>query len=499
MEIRNECRYRRKELDYTLEPRARAAMVADNRDWCRLHAAEVVALQKADLEEYGSTYPTWFGEAPGEDEMPRELRDQTREARCYRIGQYAFLLVEVICGAVIAAKTLNATILISMIVGCALALLMAGGASVVAGLWVRHGATVQPAKQMHRIARGLIVLGGLWLLACVTALTVLRSPESAIGEPLFLVCLALITLLSPLCSGLCRVAAGLLSWSGRICRSLAGIRSVARELELLAIASERSTAPSLVSRGAKAGAAGLLLMLFGGATCRAADVPVYVYVDVSPSARTGDVTQLLKNFVRELAGYEGVESLDVSIVPFFENAYMATSFVDAKIAGNRTRDCPLAASELVSISRNYADAQRRQCDQLRQQARKEAETGRSTEISKLAAAIDRLAELKLPGRCTAVNALIRRAARERPNGVSIVVSDMENSCASREPPPNVQPENQTFVIPVGSRQHPIEEEFDGIQARFARTAPWVQVIESFRLEVVMSSIAHPEARISARH
>jgi hypothetical protein len=105
----------------------------------------------------------------------------------------------------------------------------------------------------------------------------------------------------------------------------------------------------------------------------------------------------------------------------------------------------------------------------------------------------------LPGHCTAVNAIVRRAGRERPNGVSIVVSDMENTCASRETPPNLQAENPTFVIPVGSREHPIEEGFDGIQARFARTMPWVQVTESYRLDVVINVIAHPESRISAQH
>jgi len=59
-------------------------------------------------------------------------------------------------------------------------------------------------------------------------------------------------------------------------------------------------------------------------------------------------------------------------------------------------------------------------------------------------------------------------------------------------------ENQLFIIPVGSRQHPIETGFDGIQSRFARTMPWAQVIESFRLEIIIDAITHPEIRIAAR-
>jgi hypothetical protein len=491
MQIRKECRRRQKELNYTVEPRARAAVGADNLDWCRLHAAEVAAFERAELEEYRSTHARWFGVAPGEDQVARELHHQTREGRRYGIGQYGCLLAEIISGASLAAITLNAAIVLSTIVGFALALLAASIASAVVSRWVGHGAEVQPAKQMHRVTRGLLVLGGSWLLVFVTALTVVRSPDGAIGASIFWVSVALITLLSPVCTGLCHVAAELLSWSGRISRSLAAIRSLLRELELLALGSERSVAPSFPIRGSKAGAAGLVLMLLGGVTCRAADVPVYIYVDVSPSARAGDVTQLLKNLARKLSGYEGADALAISIIPFYENAYMATSFVDVKIAGNRARDCPVTTSELVSISRNYADAQRRQCDQFRAQTRRETEVGRSTEISKLSAAIDRLAELRLPGRCTAVNALIRRAVRERPNGISIIVSDMENSCVSREPPADLRTENQTFLVPVGSRQHPIEESFDSIQARFSHSMPLVQVLESFRLAVIMNAIGHP--------
>ena len=241
-------------------------------------------------------------------------------------------------------------------------------------------------------------------------------------------------------------------------------------------------------------------MLCGAPTsCEAADLPVYIYADLSPSARAGDVTQVLNDLAQRLSSYEGADALAISVTPFYEDAFMARPFVEVKISGKHPFACPIPISEPVALSKGFAEAHKRQCEELRAEADREAMRRRSLEIAKLTTAIDRFSGLKLPGHCTALNAVVRRAARERPNAVSIVVSDMENSCASREPPPALQAENQTFVIPVGSRGHPIEEAFDGIQARFARTMPWVQVIELYRLEVVMNSIAHPESWISAGH
>jgi hypothetical protein len=474
-------------------------MAAGNGDWCRLHACESAVTETALLEEYRITYSQWFADAPGDGFAAQELHDQAREAFCYRIGRCAFLLFEVICGAGLAAITLNGGVLLSTILGCALALLVAGAASAVVSRWVRHDAAQQPAKQMHRIMQGLLVLGGLWLIASVTALTILRSPDAAIGASLFGVTMALLTLLSPLCSGVCGVAADVLSWSGRICRDLVATRSLSRELELLKLSGERGHTLSVVGRVIKTGAAGVVATLLCGATCRAAELPVYVYVDVSPSARAGDVTQLLKNFARGLSVYEGPDGLTVSVIPFYENAYMATSLAEVTKPGNRTRDCPVTNTEIVTISKSYAAVQQRRCDQLRVVARQGAAKTRSAEISRLSAAIDRLSELKLPGRCTAVNAIIKRAARERPNGVSIVIGDMVNSCAGPAAGADFQQENQIFVIPVGSRQQSIEQSFDSIQGRFASALPWVQVIESFRLEVVMVLLARREPRIPARH
>ncbi|HLJ45448.1 MAG TPA: hypothetical protein VKU01_05550 [Bryobacteraceae bacterium] len=486
--IRKECRRRLSEIEYTFEPRARAAMAASNTEWCRLHAAELATIERAKLEEYAREYSLRFGDAPAESVAPHELHDQTREATYYRFGQTAFLLVEVLCGAALAETALNGGPVLAAIVGCALALFMASAASAVVSRWVRHSAVVQPAKQMHRVTRGLLMLGGAWLLSCTIALTVLRSPESTIGASLFWVMMALITLLSPLCSGLCGVAAEMLSWSRRICGHLTEFRSVSRNLKLLEAASGRRTPPPDGNGKGMAGAAGLALAILCGATCRASDLPVYVYVDVSPSARSSETTQILKNLAQSLSAYEGADALAVSVIPFYENSFMATSVLSVTIPGNRARDCPVAASELVRISQHYGDAQRRQCDQLRAAANKEAGVSRAAAIAKLSTTVDRLSEIKLPGRCTAVVAMMRRAARERPNGLSLVITDGENTCPSAEPPPNFRPENRTFLIPVGSREHPIEAGFDAIEARFRRTMPWVKVIEPYRLDVVMNSL-----------
>ena len=57
---------------------------------------------------------------------------------------------------------------------------------------------------------------------------------------------------------------------------------------------------------------------------------------------------------------------------------------------------------------------------------------------------------------------------------------------------------QSAADEVKSRLHSIEEGFDAIQERFARTMPWIQVIESFRMDAILNAISHPEDRIAAR-
>lgn len=73
-----------------------------------------------------------------------------------------------------------------------------------------------------------------------------------------------------------------------------------------------------------------------------------------------------------------------------------------------------------------------------------------------------------------------------------------NSCAAQPLPANLQPSNRVFIVPVGSKQHPIEAGFDIIQSRFARAMPWISVIEPFRLADIIDFFAHPESRLAAR-
>ena len=88
-------------------------------------------------------------------------------------------------------------------IGVGLALLLGAAAAAVVARWVRHNASSQPTKQMERVTRGLLLLGGPWLVACVAALAVLRGQGTGFGALLFLAMTTTVTLLSPLCSGLC--------------------------------------------------------------------------------------------------------------------------------------------------------------------------------------------------------------------------------------------------------------------------------------------------------
>jgi hypothetical protein len=514
-----ECRRRQKELSYSIEERARAKEAIDNRGWCNLHIPELALHYKSKVDEYWRVYRLWFGAMP-ENPTEREIDDQIREARLYKMGRAAFLLIETVAGAVLAAIYFNAPRVLAVIIGVILAFLLGAAAAAVVTRWVRHTTAIQPTKQLERITRGLLVLGVPWLLACVSALAVLRSQGTGLGAILFFISTTLVTLLSPVCSGLCAYAAELLLWSKRLCADLRWIRALARELDLLLVTSERHIPPGGPGPGSPPNAApvsrvlraiapttttvALVVALFGASVLHAGDLPVYVFPDLSPSARSGEVIRNLKNLSTRLARYDGPDTLLVSVTPFFEDAYGASSVVTVNIPGVRPMVCPAPewGSEIARLSKSYAENARREaerlCDARREQARREVTAQRSAEIAKLNAAIDHLSTLHLPGRCTAVNAIIRRAVRETPNGISIVISDVENTCPSRGLPVNLQPDNRVFIIPVSSQQHSIEEGFDAIQERLTRSIPWIEVVESFRLEAIMNAIVHPENRIAAR-
>lgn len=518
--IQKECGRRQKELAHTIDARLRESAAIDNKNWCNLHVSELAHHYKAKTDEYWRLYKLWFGAMP-ENPTEREIDDQIREARLYKFGQFAFLLVETIAAAVLAAIFFNAPRIMAVIIGVVIALLLGAAASAVVARWVRHEAATQPTKQMERVTRGLLLLGLPWLIACVTALCVLRSQGAAVGAFLFFVSTTAVTLLSPLCSGLCAYASDLLRWSQRLCADMRWIRSLARQLDHLLTTSDRNippgpggagAPPTPVGRVLKAIAAPVSVAALVGAvlvatpaTGKAADMPVYLFADVSPSARSGDVIRILKTFSGRLTSYEGESTLIVTLTPFYEDAFMAASTIRVSIPGNRQVSCANVEpeSEIARLSKAYAETAKREavrkCEEARNQVRREENARRSAEIAKLTAAIEQLGDLKLPGHCTAVNSMLRRSVRETPNGVSIVVSDLENTCPAQPLPANVRPSNRVFVVPVGSKQHPIEAGFDGIHSRMAQAVPWVCLIEPFRVADIIEFFAHPEAQLAARH
>src|ERR1700733_13954013 len=100
--IQRECGRRQKELSHTIDAREREKAAIDNKGWCNLHIPELAHYYKSKSDEYWRLFKLWFGTMP-ENPTERERDDQIREAHRYRAGQYAFLLVETIAAAVLAA------------------------------------------------------------------------------------------------------------------------------------------------------------------------------------------------------------------------------------------------------------------------------------------------------------------------------------------------------------------------------------------------------------
>jgi hypothetical protein len=147
---------------------------------------------------------------------------------------------------------------------------------------------------------------------------------------------------------------------------------------------------------------------------------------------------------------------------------------------------------MARLSKTYAASAKKdadaQCAAVREQTRSATHRKRDAEIAKLNTAIDHLGHVTIGGRCTAVNAMIRRAATEAPAGISILISDLENDCPPYTLAVATAPGNRVFIVPVGSHTRPIEEWFDSAQARFAQRLPGVRLLESFNLDVVFQFI-----------
>jgi hypothetical protein len=69
----------------------------------------------------------------------REIEDQIREARLYKLGQAAFLLVETIAAAVLAAIYFNAPRVLAVMIGVVIALLLGAAAAAMVTRWVAPG------------------------------------------------------------------------------------------------------------------------------------------------------------------------------------------------------------------------------------------------------------------------------------------------------------------------------------------------------------------------
>lgn len=514
--IESQCAERQRNLDTTHDVDARTTLAKEIVLWCQQHMHELELAYHGALDEYWRHYRLWFGQAPP-NAPEREIDDQIREARFYYFGRIAFLAVESIAAAILAVMFFNAPALVAAVLGIALALFLGAAANSGVARWVRHDAAMQPSKQLARVSRGLFWCFVPWLISVVVALAILRNEPSGFGAALFLAMTTVVTLLSPLCSALCAYSADLLFWSRRLCADLRRLRALARNIQHLdSIATQclpvktpkkevkyDDTKIRLIRSAAPIAFLAVFLGAPGAVGAYAADIPVHIYPDVSPSVRSADVSHVLKEFSARLEAYNGANTLVVSIVPFYEDAFSAPAIARIRIAPVTDPPCDIVVSsggEVAKLSRAYAERAMQEakakCEASRRFARSEAQKQRTAEIVKLNAAISQVTGMKLTGHCTAVNAMLRRAVTEMPRGISILISDLENDC-----PPHSLPTvagNRLFIIPVGSRSRPVEDWFDSTQARFARQMPGTRFVESFSIDVIIDAIRGVDLQASMR-
>jgi hypothetical protein len=477
--IKTECRRRELEVMHTMDPEARKQVSIANRLWAKINAVEFLRDETGLRETYQKTYRSWFGDKQYQTETP--IEDQTRWGRAGQVGMLGSGVLEIGFAGMLAKDFFRAPAVVAFVIGMVIAILATAVCAPIAAFWVSHNTHNQPLKEKARVKAAVTVLGIVWLVAVAVMLAVFRSEPSSGGDVLFLMATTILTVISPLLCGICKYAASLFLWSERVCLELRKVRLVLRQLQHLLELSTLNLPPGSPGPKGIGPSLGvlLLILMICVSPARATGLPVYVFADVSPSARAADVAQVFESLSVQLANYHGANPLVISVVPFFENAYFTTAAVKVTLTSGSVADCP-KATELVGVSRTYHEAYANKCAA-------DATRARLAEISKLTKAVNEFP--KLAGHCTAVNASIKRAASEAPHGVSIVISDMDNSCPSSPALPiNLKADNRVYLVPVGSQKHSLEERLEAIKAEFTRLL-WVQVVEPYRLNTIIDALS----------
>lgn len=158
----------------------------------------------------------------------------------------------------------------------------------------------------------------------------------------------------------------------------------------------------------------MVTLLYMPSMSRGADIPVYIYCDLSPSARAGDVADVLKDFSSRLSHYKGNDPLVITLTPFFQSAFLASPAVSVTIPGTRKVDCSSAVdrNELAYLSRSYAESAKSEllqhCAAVRTQARQQEAAQRSAAIAKLDET-NRFAQLRSSARNSVLREIRSRA------------------------------------------------------------------------------------------
>lgn len=463
---------------------------------------------KLDLQaEYADTYERWTSQRP-EHSRPQPFHYHSISARMITVGAWALLVFECLFAAWIMPIVTTLPDWLAVLAGVVIAIMLAFAAKGTAMILVASDAET-PVAARDRLVRWVVLCGVVEILL----LAVLFFVRSAAGE--LAVRLAwtfgpasgLISLVTPILSGMLAAVAELFTWSTNLTQAWDEADAVDAELVLLEDAARRAlsgddpprwgAAPAqrtalLGPGGAGPGAVatGLLLSLL---LCDAAEAQGIVYTDWTVSSVAAERNDALREVVRVTPQVSRQHSIQTwMVVPFTDDAFtvMPRSVVRWPLAA--TVRCPAAAQGeaevlIEALRRRRVQEAEAECARLRRLASANQGEAEARALREMQSAL--FTPPARQGSCSSVIDLLHRLSGTRRGTVAIAISDGLETCGSpwnRIPAPAAGATTLlVLVTPSDLNGRNRAGSFQARRTTIQRIAPWLEVVPSWRLGEVL--------------
>ncbi|HEX7241235.1 MAG TPA: hypothetical protein VF263_13255 [Longimicrobiaceae bacterium] len=463
------------------------------------HRSTVQAYKGVVEAEYAQTRETWTGE-PLEG-RPQAFHYHATAARIISAGAWALLTFEALFTAWLMPIVTTLPDPVAIAAGVVIAILLAYGAKGAAMIPVGRQAET-PVAARDVLVRWVVLFGVVEILL----LAVLFFVRSASGE--LAVRLAwtfgpasgLISLTTPILSGLLAAMAELFGWSTRLVKAWDAADELETELALIEAAASRRLEdgdppsdvpartrprrPPLLGPGGAGAATAAIVVLLVLSTVRTGSAQGTVYVDWTTSTVVSERDDALREVARLAPEVSRTHRLnDWRVIPFTDDVFTAMPRQVIRWPSSAPQRCIIsgqseAGDMLAAVRSEHQKQAQRTCADQQRQAGERQQRAEALALRELRSALS--APPARQGRCSSVIDLLQRLSATPPGGVGIGISDGLESCGSSTtpvPPPRTGAKTVLVLITANTLQG--QGGADAFRLRreaIRRVAPWLNVV-----------------------